>query len=135
MAARRETLIFYEAPHRLEETLSALLAGLGDRPATLARERTKKFEEFRRDRLSALLASCRETPPRGEFVIVVGGAETAETDAPPVEPKDAVSVAFALIADGMAKKEAIREAARRTGLSRRDVYQAVLAAEEERHDQ
>lgn len=135
VAARRETLIFYEAPHRLEETLSALLAGLGDRPATLARELTKKFEEFRRDRLSALLASCRETPPRGEFVIVVGGAETAETDAPPVEPKDAVSVAFALIADGMAKKEAIREAARRTGLSRRDVYQAVLAAEEERHDQ
>ena len=131
VAARRETLIFYEAPHRLEETLSTLRDALGDRPAALARELTKKFEEFRRDTLSALLASCRETPPRGEFVVVVGGAETVASDARPPAPEDAVSLVRTWLADGMAKKEAIREAAKRTGLSRRDVYQAVLAAEEE----
>ena len=130
VAARRETLIFYEAPHRLEETLSALLEALGDRPAALARELTKKFEEFRRGSLSTLLTSCRETPPRGEFVVVVGGAEDVAEDAPPVEPEDAVSLVRAFMAEGTPKKEAIRAAAKRTGLSRRDVYQAVLAAED-----
>ena len=128
ISGREDTLIFYEAPHRLAETMKAILDALGDRPAAIARELTKKFEEFRRGRLSELLAWCEETPPRGEFVLVVGGAEE-KTEAVPTAPEDAVELARALAAGGMAKKEAIREAARRTGLSRRDVYQAVLAAE------
>ena len=129
ISGRRDTLIFYEAPHRLNETLGAILDALGDRPAALARELTKKFEEFRRGCLSELLAWCGENPPRGEFVIVVGGAaENAETAQ--AAPEDAAELARSLIADGMAKKEAMREAAKRTGLSRRAVYQAVLAAEE-----
>lgn len=128
ISGREDTLIFYEAPHRLAETMKAILDALGDRPAAIARELTKKFEEFRRGRLSELLAWCGETPPRGEFVLVVGGAEE-KTEAVPAAPEDAVELARTLAAGGMAKKEAIREAARRTGLSRRDVYQAVLAAE------
>ena len=128
ISGREDTLIFYEAPHRLAETMKAILDALGDRPAAIARELTKKFEEFRRGRLSELLAWCGETPPRGEFVLVVGGAEE-KTEAVPVAPEDAVELVRTLAAGGMAKKEAIREAARRTGLSRRDVYQAVLAAE------
>ena len=128
ISGREDTLIFYEAPHRLAETMKAILDALGDRPAAIARELTKKFEEFRRGRLSELLAWCGETPPRGEFVLVVGGAEE-KTEAVPAAPEDAVELARTLAARGMAKKEAIREAARRTGLSRRDVYQAVLAAE------
>ena len=128
ISGREDTLIFYEAPHRLAEAMKAILDALGDRPAAIARELTKKFEEFRRGRLSELLAWCGETPPRGEFVLVVGGAEE-KTEAVPTAPEDAVELARTLAAGGMAKKEAIREAARRTGLSRRDVYQAVLAAE------
>jgi 16S rRNA (cytidine1402-2'-O)-methyltransferase len=108
--------------------MKAIIDALGDRPAVLARELTKKFEEFRRGNLSELLAWCEENPPRGEFVIVISGAaETEETV--PVEPEDAAGLVRTLVEQGMAKKEAIREAAKRTGLSRRDVYQAVLKEE------
>ena len=128
IAGRTDTLIFYEAPHRLAETMTAIFDALGDRPAVLARELTKKFEEFRRGNLSELLTWCEENPPRGEFVIVVSGA--AETDkAVPAAPEDAAGLVRTLVEQGMAKKEAIREAAKRTSLSRRDVYQAVLEAE------
>ena len=128
ITGRTDTLIFYEAPHRLVETLKAIIDALGDRPAVLARELTKKFEEFRRGNLSELLAWCEENPPRGEFVIVVRGAEETEKTVP-AEPEDAVGLVHTLVEQGMAKKEAIREAAKRTGLSRRDVYQAVLKEE------
>ena len=128
IAGRTDTLIFYEAPHRLAETMTAIFDALGDRPAVLARELTKKFEEFRRGSLSELSAWCGENPPRGEFVIVVSGA--AETDKTvSAAPEDAVGLVRTLVEQGMAKKEAIREAAKRTGLSRRDVYQAVLKEE------
>jgi 16S rRNA (cytidine1402-2'-O)-methyltransferase len=68
------TLIFFESPHRLRATLADLLAGMGDRPASVSRELTKKFEETRRGPLSALAQWAEERSPRGEFVIVVGGA-------------------------------------------------------------
>ena len=129
VAGRPDTLIFYEAPHRLMDTLQAIFDALGDRPAVLARELTKKFEEFRRGSLSELLAWCGEKPPRGEFVIVVSGAGESPKAATEVPPEEAVAIVRRLTADGMTKKEAMREAAKRTGLSRRDVYQAVLAAE------
>lgn len=68
------TLIFFESPHRLRATLSDLLAGLGERPASVSRELTKKFEETRRGPLTELAAWAASKTPRGEFVIVVGGA-------------------------------------------------------------
>ena len=76
------TLIFFESPHRLRACLADLLQGLGDRPASLSREITKKFEETRRGSLSALLAWVETSPPRGEFVLVVGGSvrERQEAD-------------------------------------------------------
>ena len=72
------TLIFFESPHRLRATLADLLAGMGDRPASVSRELTKKFEETRRGPLSALVQWAEEKSPRGEFVIVVGGAPRAK---------------------------------------------------------
>ncbi len=129
ISGRKDTLIFYEAPHRLGETMKAILGALGDRPAVLARELTKKFEEFRRGNLSELLAWCEENQLRGEFVIVVSGAEESRKTSTESPPEDAAAIVRRLTADGMAKKEAIRETAKRTGLSRRDVYQAVLEAE------
>lgn len=77
LAALREeqrTIVLYEAPHRIERTLSDLAVALGDRQAALARELTKKFEEIRRGVLSDLLDGVRRKPPRGEMVIVVQGA-------------------------------------------------------------
>jgi 16S rRNA (cytidine1402-2'-O)-methyltransferase len=73
------TIVLYEAPHRIERTLSDLAIVLGDRPAALARELTKKFEEVRRGMLSELLAGVRRTPPKGEMVIVIQGANGRTT--------------------------------------------------------
>lgn len=128
-AARRETLLFYEAPHHLADTLADILDALGDRPAVLARELTKKFEEFRRGTLASLLAHYRAEEPRGEFVLVVAGASDAETSDAQKTPGDAAALVRALTEDGLGKKDAMREAAKRLGLSRRDVYRALLDAE------
>ena len=122
MAALPHPLAFYEAPHRLIETLGVLLAALGDRPAVAARELTKLHEEFRRAPLSALLAHYQQTPPRGEFVLIVDGAPPA----PPPAPADALAVLRELLAAGHTPSQAAREAARRTGLPRQDLYQLAL---------
>lgn len=68
------TLIFFESPHRLRAALADLAGTLGDRPASVSRELTKKFEETRRGSLRTLLAWIEESKPRGEFVLVVGGS-------------------------------------------------------------
>ena len=125
LAARSETLLFYEAPHHLKATLAALAAAFGgERPAAAARELTKRYEEFRRGTLIELLAHYSEEEPRGEFVLVVAGAgDEVRESAPQETPQELVRQ---LMAEGMAKKEAMREAAKRLRLSRRDVYQALL---------
>ena len=129
VAAYPETLIFYEAPHRLRETLDALAESLGRaRQACAARELTKKFEELRRATLGELLAHYREHEPRGEFVLVVAGAdETAAAN--DGEEMSLIEHYTAHIAAGLDKKEAMRRTAQELGISRRDVYQAVLAGE------
>jgi 16S rRNA (cytidine1402-2'-O)-methyltransferase len=68
------TLIFFESPHRLRACLADLTDFLGDRPASISRELTKKFEETRRGTLRSMLAWVESKTPRGEFVLVVGGA-------------------------------------------------------------
>ena len=116
------TLIFYEAPHRLKETLKILLETLGDRRAVTARELTKKFETFSRARLSALLSETEETDPRGEYVLLVEG-KTEEQEAPP-------ETDWKEEADNLAKilpiKEAARQVAAKRNLSRREVYQYLV---------
>ena len=135
VAGYGETLLFYEAPHRIRGTLAELLSAFGDREAVLARELTKKFEEFQRGTLASLLAACGAQPMRGEFVIVVAGvtdvadrrrAEGTASVKTPLAQTPAAYVAQRM-AEGCPKKEAMREAARLFGLSRRAVYQALLA--------
>ncbi|TYZ29153.1 16S rRNA (cytidine(1402)-2'-O)-methyltransferase [Selenomonas caprae] len=125
------SLIFYEAPHHLKATLKQLLAGLGDRRAVLGRELTKKFEEFRRGNLSELMEYYQQNDPRGEYVIVVEGAgeETMPAEAETM-PADPVELCKQLMAAGLDKKQAMRETAKKLGLSRRDVYQAMLTEQE-----
>ena len=74
LRADPRTLIFFESPHRLREALRDLAETLGERPASISRELTKKFEETRRGSLRSLLDWVETEPPRGEFVLVVGGA-------------------------------------------------------------
>ncbi|WP_033170247.1 16S rRNA (cytidine(1402)-2'-O)-methyltransferase [Selenomonas sp. ND2010] len=126
------TLIFYEAPHHLKATLKQLESELGNRRAVLGRELTKKFEEFRRGSLQELLAYYQENDPRGEYVILVEGAseETCSMEEDTL-PKDPVILCQQLMAAGLDKKSAMRETAKRLGISRRDVYQAMLADEAE----
>ena len=117
------TLLFYEAPHRLRETLKILLETLGDRRAVTARELTKKFETFSRASLSVLLSETEETDPRGEYVLLVEG-KTEEQEVAPSETD------WKEEADNLAKtlpiKEAARQVAAKRNLSRREVYQYLV---------
>ncbi len=124
------TLLFYESPHRIKETLKELETAFGDRPAAACRELTKKFEEFNRSTLLGLQQHFAAVEPRGEFTLVVQGAGAGPE--PDLGSKDEVSLPEAvalLMAKGAAKKDALRQVAVDRGISRRDVYQAVLEAE------
>jgi 16S rRNA (cytidine1402-2'-O)-methyltransferase len=123
-----ETLILYEAPHRLLSCLDDLLAALGDRNAALARELTKVHEEWRRGRLSALRAAYEHgEAPRGEFTIVVSGAEPAiEQDNEEGRERRATERVRILLANGVSVREAAADVAQELGLPRRQVYRLAL---------
>jgi 16S rRNA (cytidine1402-2'-O)-methyltransferase len=123
-----ETLILYEAPHRLLACLDDALAMLGDRQAALARELTKVHEEFRRGRLAALRADyAHGEAPRGEFTIVIAGEEpTVEQEAEETLERRAIERIHTLLASGVSVREAAVEVARLTGLPRRQVYRLAL---------
>ena len=127
------TLIFYEAPHHLKGTLTQLVKVLGEnRQAVTARELTKKFEEFNRCTLGEQLAYYTENEPRGEFVIIVSGASEEDINESQAEEiTDPVALVAKLENEGLGHKEAMREAAKKLGMSRRDVYQAILEGQEE----
>ena len=123
----KETLIFYEAPHHLKGTLKVMGKVLGEnRQAALGRELTKKFEEFRRGTLAELLAYYEENEPRGEYVIIVEGAGEGTAAEAQEEVLSPAELCNRLMSEGLPKKEAMRETAKRLSLSRRDVYQAML---------
>lgn len=117
------TLIFYEAPHRLKETLKILLSALGDRCAVTARELTKKFETFRRARLSELLAGLDDEAPRGEYVVLVEGWQGEAEDAAPDGSWEDEALA---LAEDLPLKEAARRVSAKWNRSRREVYQFLL---------
>lgn len=129
--ARPETLIFYEAPHRLLPALDDLLAVLGDRPAVLARELTKLHEEWRRGTLAALRAGYASGPePRGEYTIVVAGVSAAAPAGAALTDADREEVAREqlrrLLAEGTRTRDAAAVVAAATGLPRRAVYRLAL---------
>lgn len=118
------TLIFFESPMRTAETLGDMLAVLGDRPATVARELTKTYEELVRAPLSALIEKYADDRPLGEITLVVSGAGQGSTE----DNSDAVleSKAKAMLADGMTPKDAAQKLAFETGIPRRQAYALVL---------
>ena len=129
------TLIFYEAPHRIEETIQSLYEGLGNRPITVGRELTKKFETFTRTTLLALRNDFSQIVEKGEFVLLVGGSETMTEESMVEEVVlSPLEAALALIKEGVPKKEAARQIAKERGLSRRDVYNEIEFYSKERTD-
>jgi 16S rRNA (cytidine1402-2'-O)-methyltransferase len=120
------TLIFYEAPHRLQATLSEMLECFGDRRVAVARELTKRFEEFVRGSLSDAIRHFGAESPRGEFVIVLEGASAEFLKAlNEVEPPSEEALLEALrvrIEDGLSRKDAAAEVAERFNLLKKDVY-------------
>ena len=129
LAHEPRTMVFFEAPHRVADTLADLAAGFGaERPAALCRELTKTFEEVRRGTLDDIAAAAVLDPPRGEITLVVAGAVGGAASQPDQEPTDLADQVTVLEAAGLSRKEAITEVARRSGIPKRLVYDAVLAA-------
>jgi 16S rRNA (cytidine1402-2'-O)-methyltransferase len=125
LADERRTMVFFESPHRLADALTDAAAVMGEgRPAAVCRELTKTHEEVRRGSLGEL-ASWAADGVRGEITLVIGGAPAAPVALSPSE-------LAALVADeeaaGATRKDAIRAVVVRTGLPRRAVYDAVVAA-------
>ncbi len=126
LATVRATLVLYESGPRLARTLAALAEGLGDRPATVAREITKLHEEAVRGTLSSLAACYADAPPRGEIVIVIGPPSPA-----PAPDADTLEAALAALDPMRPLKEAAAEIAGQLRLPRRQVYQRLLARRDE----
>jgi 16S rRNA (cytidine1402-2'-O)-methyltransferase len=118
------TLILYEAPHRILETLSEMAQVLGDRPIVAARELTKLHEEFLRGSAAEIREALASRPSvKGEFTLVIGGCQGAvESEA---TPEDARGQVERLIDQGAPRMEAIKAVARRLGLPKREVYRAL----------
>jgi len=123
LAGERRTMIFFEAPHRLDATLAAMATVFGDdRPAAVCRELTKTYEEVRRGGLRALAGWAAEGV-RGEITIVVGGAPEVAAD-----PDSALRAVQERVAAGERLKDVTADVAAATGLSRKELYNAALVA-------
>lgn len=117
-----ETLIFYEAPHKLLRTLKDFLTYFGDRQIAVCRELTKRYEEVRRGTISEVLNHFENNPIKGEFVLVVDGAKEEEKTFELTVEQQLVS----LIEGGMPKKEAISVVAKERNLPKREVYDIAI---------
>ncbi len=127
LMAETRTMVFYEAPHKLLSTLEDMLTAWGDRRLCLARELTKLHEEVKLTTLSAAVEHYRENPPRGEFVLVIHGAEAPKPQE--FTSDDAVALAQSFIKDGLSASEAAKKTAAQTGLKKGDIYRALMQKE------
>lgn len=128
LPAETRTLILYESPYRLRDTLQDLADGLGkERSIVLARELTKLHEEFWRGTLEEAIAHYREIEPKGEFTLVVAGASVEM----PILSEDALKAELEkMMAQGVSRSQASRQLAQLTKLPRRQLYQLALALPE-----
>ena len=125
----QRTMIFYEAPHKLLTTLTDLREVFGgDRPISLCRELTKLHEEVVRTTLAEAVTRYTETPPKGEFVLIVAGAPAEQQEAP--SETDAAARVSQLIAEGISRKDAVKQTAKELGLPKNVVYDIALKGSE-----
>ncbi|MFC9771699.1 MULTISPECIES: 16S rRNA (cytidine(1402)-2'-O)-methyltransferase [unclassified Pseudarthrobacter] len=125
LTGERRTMVFFEAPHRLEAMLRALRERFGpDRPVAVCRELTKTYEEVIRGSLDELLHWAENNEVRGEIAVVLGGAPEQAAGT----PEDHVAAVNDLVAQGIRLKEAVAAVAEDVRVSKRELYSAVLAA-------
>ena len=118
-------MIFHEAPHKLRTTLADLCTAFGpERRIALCRELTKLHEETRRTTLGEAAAYYESNTPKGEYVLVVAGRERRRETAVTLE--EGTAQVLALLGQGVRLKEAAREVAEHTGLSKNELYAAAL---------
>ena len=125
LANEQRTMIFYEAPHKLLSTLESMAETFGnDRSISLCRELTKLHEEVIRTTLQGAIQLYTQQPPKGEFVLVVAGAQLEET--PAATTQDAAARVAELMKTGMSRKDAIKQAAQELNMPKNAVYDAAL---------
>jgi 16S rRNA (cytidine1402-2'-O)-methyltransferase len=118
----QKTLIFYEAPHRISETLVDMETVFGKRTAVVVKEVTKLHEEVLRGSISAILDQMKETMVTGEYVIIVEG----RSDVNPPSTEDALSEIRMLMKRGLGRKESVKKVAEEYGLSKKELYDRSL---------
>ena len=125
LKTEQRTMLFHEAPHKLRTTLDDLRAAFGDeRPVALCRELTKLHEETLRTTLGGAAAYYQEKDPKGEYVLVVAGAEPVPENT--ITLDEGVAMVETLKAEGTRTKDAVKQVAEATGLSRNELYAAAL---------
>lgn len=131
VASVQATLVFYESPKRIAETVADMIAALGsDRPSSIAREITKLHEEHRRGSLAELSAALPGMAKKGELVLIVG---PPSTDTAPLDPADIDRLLLAAIKKG-GVKQAAASVARETGRPKRDLYARAVALQNNARD-
>jgi 16S rRNA (cytidine1402-2'-O)-methyltransferase len=133
LRAVRETLVFYEAPHRIREALLDAREVLGDRRASLARELTKLHEEFLRGSLSELAAHLSAREPRGEMTLVIAGAPEGEENITAGAEPVGAHITRLMKEQGLSRNDALKQAARARGVSKKEAYRQML--EEKNRDE
>ena len=120
----KRTMIFYEAPHKLPNTLKDMAEYFGDRKIALVKELTKIHENVERTTLFEAAEKYSKVAPKGEFVLIVEGKP--EDEAEEITLEDAINIAKNLINDGLSKNEAAKEAAKQTGIKKSDIYKSLI---------
>ena len=120
----KRTMVFYEAPHKLLNTLEDMLSAWGNRRIAIVRELTKIHEEVRRTTLEEAVAFYEENTPKGEFVLVIEGAKPEETNE--MTPEQAVRLARDLMEQGYSASEAAKEAAKASSLKKGELYRKLM---------
>ena len=129
LRTEKRTMIFYEAPHKLMNTLEDMAQVFGqDRPVSFCRELTKLHEQVLRLTLGEAIAYYTENPPKGEFVLVVAGAPEEEKQIASVS--DAAARVEELMGQGLSRKDAVKQTAKELDLPKNAVYAAALGEEE-----
>ncbi len=127
LATLKSTVIFYEAPHRIRETLIDARELLGDRQAVLARELTKLHEQFLRGSLSQLARELAETATRGEMVLLIGPPLDDNQSRTASTSSVSEDIRRLMFAEGIDQKSALKRIARARGISRSEAYRLMLA--------
>jgi 16S rRNA (cytidine1402-2'-O)-methyltransferase len=124
LQSETRTMVFYESPHRLRESLASMAAVFGEtRPVTIGRELTKLHEEFWRGTLGEAIALYQTRDPKGEYTIVVAGSTAVVTS---VSDEDLRSALARLLADGLSRSAASKQLAQELNLPKREIYQLSL---------